>query len=360
MTEESPAPARPVRLRAITINHRRAPLEVLERVVLSPATAQQLCRSLLSRGVSSVILSTCHRTEVYWDSEGALHDALVEASLRMSVPGPWPFNEGSAPRLEGEDVQRHLLRVAAGLESLLLGEAEIVGQVREAAAAASAVGMRARALVELFRDALRFGRLVRSRTRIATGALSVAGAAVKLLRETHPDLRGCTVLVVGAGKVGRRVVRHLVAERVGRCVLVNRTLARAEAAALSNRVTAAPLSELPVWLAEASAVVVAARTEVPLLTAETVRLARAGRFTPLAIMDASMPRAVDPVVGTLAGVRLQDLSSLEALVEQNRLRREAEIPAVEALLDEMLDSCRRREQRRLAWERSTAQQGRTG
>jgi glutamyl-tRNA reductase len=360
MTEEFPASARTARLRAITINHRRAPLEVLERVALSPAAAQQLCRSLLSRGVSSVILSTCHRTEVYWDSDGALHDALVEAALRMSVPGPWPFDRGSASRLDGEAVQRHLLRVAAGLESVLLGEAEIAGQVRDAAAAASAAGMRAPALVELFRDAMRFGRLVRSRTRIAAGALSVAGAAVKLLRETYPDLRDCTVLVIGAGKVGRGVVRHLVAERVGRCVLVNRTLARAEAAALFNRVSAAPLDELPVWLAEANAVVVAARTEVPLLTAEMVRSARAGRLTPLVIMDASMPRAVDPQVGTLAGVRLQDLSGLEAVVEQNRLRREAEIPAVEALLDDMLEACRRREQRRQAWERSIAQQGRTG
>jgi glutamyl-tRNA reductase len=107
-------------------------------------------------------------------------------------------------------------------------------------------------------------------------------------------------------------------------------------------------------------VVVAARTEVPLLTAEMVRSARAGRLTPLVIMDASMPRAVDPQVGTLAGVRLQDLSGLEAVVEQNRLRREAEIPAVEALLDDMLEACRRREQRRQAWERSIAQQGRTG
>jgi glutamyl-tRNA reductase len=362
MTHLSPAMARTACLRAITFHHRIAPLEVLERVALSPAAAQQLCRELLSRGVEAVALSTCHRTELYWDSAGTRHDALAEAALRARVTGAWPGDEWRMQRLEDEAVRRHLLRVAAGLESVLVGETEVIGQVRVASEIAHAAGMRSPVLVELLRDALRFGRLARSRTRIGTGALSVAAAAVKLLRETHHDLHHCTVLVVGAGRVGLRVVRHLLAERVGRCILLNRTLAHAETAtaALSDRVTAAPLSELPAWLADASAVVAAAQAESLIVTAEVVRVAREGRMTPLVIMDVSMPRVVDPAVADIAGVRLRDLCGLQALVEENRARREAEIPRVEALLDEMLGSYRRRAERRLAWNQGIAPRGRTG
>ncbi|HEV8357889.1 MAG TPA: glutamyl-tRNA reductase [Gemmatimonadales bacterium] len=352
MPEESPSPARPERLRALSIHHPSASLEELERVTLSPAAAHQLCRRLLESGVSAVVLSTCHRAELYWESRDPIHDQLAESALRASAPGGWSGLEGKVCRLRGEVAAYHLLRVAAGLESVLVGEAEVVGQIRSAVEIADRAGMRARILVELFRDALRFGRLARARTRIGEGALSVASAAVQLLHCTHRDLGECTVLVVGAGTVGLRVVRHLLAERVGRCVLLNRTLARAEAAAEESGVTAAPLDELPEWLAQASAVVVAAQADAPLLTAETVRAARAGAAPPprpLVIMDASMPRAVDPAVAGIADVLLRDLSGLEALVESNRARREAEIPVVEALLEDTLAARRRREQRHHAW-----------
>jgi glutamyl-tRNA reductase len=361
MLEESPASARTARLRALTVNHRIAPLEALERVALSPAAAQQLCGTLLARGLEAVALSTCHRTELYWESRDARHDALAEATLRATVPGAWPSAAACQGRLRGEEVTRHLLRVAAGLESVLLGEAEVVGQIRSAIDLARAAGMRAPVLVELFRDALHFGRLARSRTRIGEGALSVASAAVHLLRSMRQDLSASTVLVVGAGKVGQKVVRHLVAERAGRCVLLNRTLARAQAAAEDSGVIAAPLAELPGWLAKASAVVVAAQAEGPLLSVDLVRRACEGRAPgSLVIMDASMPRAVDPAVARIPAVRLQDLSGLEALVQENRARREAEIPRVEALLEELLCSRERREQRRLTWERGIAAQERAG
>ena len=350
MHEESTAPARTDRLRALSIHHRTASLEELERVALSPAAAQRLCRRLLESGLHAVVLSTCHRVELYWESRDATDDEQAESALRASASGGWSGLEGKLRRLRGEVVACHLLRVAAGLESVLVGEAEVVGQIRCAVETADRAGMRARILVELFRDALRFGRLARARTRIGEGALSVASAAVQLLRRAHRDLGECTVLVVGAGTVGLRVVRHLLAERVGRCVLLNRTLARAEAAADESRVTAAPLDELPAWLAQASAVVVAAQADAPLLTAETVRAARAGvRPRPLVIMDASMPRAVDPDVAGIADVLLRDLSGLEALVEDNRARREAEIPLVEALLEDTLAARRRREQRHHEW-----------
>ena len=351
MIEESAASVRTERLRALTINHRTVPLAVLEQVTLPPARALALTRELLAHGVEAVVLSTCHRTELYWTSNSAGHEALLETAFQECTPGAWPAGPGGLDRLRGDRAARHLLRVAAGLESVLVGESEVLGQIRGAFEAAHAAGVREPALVELFRDALRFGRRVRARTRIGAGALSVASAAVQLLRRSQRDLRRSTVLVVGAGTVGLRVVRHLVAERVGRCVLFNRTLARAQAAAVESGVVAAPLDELAGWLGRADGLVVAAQVSVPLVTAEMVRAARAGVAPPLVVMDASMPRAVDPGVAGVAGVALSDLSTLEALVEEHRAEREAEIPLVESLLEETLRSRERRERRRLAWVR---------
>lgn len=350
MPKESPPSARTDRLRALSINHRTASIEELERIALSPPAAQQICRRLTESGVPAVVVSTCHRTELYWESRHASLDQIAESVLCAGAPDGWTGLQGRVQRLRGEAVAYHLFRVTAGLESMLVGEAEVVGQIRSALEAADRAGMRGPALVELFRDALRFGRQARARTRIGEGALSVASAAVQLLRRTHHDLSRCTVLVVGAGNVGLRVVRHLLAERVGRCVLLNRTLARAEAAVEAREITAAPLGELPAWLGRASAVVVAAQADTPLLTAEMVRAARHGAGSgTLVIMDASMPRAVDPAVAESPGVLLQDLSGLQTLVDQNRGQREAEIPRVEALLEETLAARRRREQRHLAW-----------
>ncbi len=318
--------------------------------MLSPAAAGRVCISLRERGIETVVLSTCHRTELYWCSRAARDDRVAESTLRTAAPGPWPDAATSVHHLSGEAVVRHLLRVAAGLESVLLGETEVLGQVRAAAEAACMEGISAPALGGLFRDAIRFGRRARSETGIGTGALSLASVAVNLVRRIHPDLGHLTALVVGAGSVGLRVVRHLAAERVGRCVLLNRTLATAEAAAGKTGALAAPLAELPRWLTGADAIIVAVRADAFLVTPEMVAEARRGRLGgPLVILDASMPRAVDPAVSAVTGVRTWDLSGLEALVTENRARREAEIPCVEALLEEELGAHRRRDQRRVEW-----------
>ncbi|MGQ0703118.1 MAG: glutamyl-tRNA reductase [Gemmatimonadales bacterium] len=354
MIEAPSSSGRAARLCALTINHRSAPLEDLEQVALSPAACEALGQSLLRRGIEGVPLSTCHRTELYWESRTTGDDAVAEATLRSSVPGPWPGAGPTVQRLQGEAAIRHLFRVAAGVESVLVGEAEVVGQIRRALELAHSAGVRSPLLTELFHDALRFGRLVRSRTRIGQGALSIASAAVQLISGIQDGLEDGMILVVGAGKVGQKVVRHLRSERV-RCVLLNRTLARAQAAAQESGVVAAPLSDLPAWLARARAVVVAAQAESRVITADMMRAVRqrtGGGKRPIVIMDASMPRAVDPEVAAIPGVILHDLSGLEAVVEQNRVRREAEIPRVEALLEDALRRAARREQRRLEWERS--------
>lgn len=363
MIEEPGSSGPSARLRALALHHRIATVAELERVALTAPAAEALCGRLLARGIPSVPLSTCHRTELYWESRDPADDARARELLGNSIPATLPGETPGFGALRGEPVIRHLYRVAAGLESALVGESEILGQVRSAVELATAAGVRSRALRELFRGALHFGGLARTRTRIGQGALSIASAAVQLLDGIRKDQPEGLVLIVGAGTIGQKILRHLNACRRDRLVLINRTLARAEAAARPRGAIAGPLTELPRWLVRADAVIVAAQSESRLLTADLVRSAGPGRRAqaePLVIMDLSMPRAVDPEVAGIAGVVLKDLSSLEAIVGSNRIRREAEIPRVEALLEESLRQVRRRDERRLLWERGIRRQERTG
>jgi glutamyl-tRNA reductase len=193
----------------------------------------------------------------------------------------------------------------------------------------------------LLRSAVRFGREVRVSTRIGSGALSVASASVQTLLHLRPELPGMKVLVLGAGHTGFKVAQHLMAERVGEVVLMNRTRERARQAAEELGATHAPIEELEVRLAEADAVFVAVQAPAPVVTAEMVRRAVAGRSVPLPILDLSLPRAVAPEVGEIAGAACFDLSRFEAEVAASRARRENEIAGVEALLDSALEKLER-------------------
>jgi glutamyl-tRNA reductase len=283
-----------------------------------------------------VVLSTCNRTELYSYAVHPTDHARAEDLLMAAAQGGAPPRERFA-QADGLPAAAHLFRVAAGLESLVVGEAEVLGQVRHAIEVAEDAGTAGFFLSGLFRAALRFGGRARSETGIGTGALSVASASIQLLGRVHSDLSSCTVLVVGAGVTGIKAARHLAAERVGRLVLANRTAQRAIDAAAELGGEAVPLESLNDWLARADAVITAAQVDRPLVTADAVARARAGNRRPLALIDVSLPRAIDPACASLPGVILHDLSGLEQIVAHNRARREREIPRVTALLEHELE-----------------------
>ena len=320
-------------LRVSSISHHTASLAELERTALTATGRSELCRRLHQAGIESVALSTCNRTELYWCSRGPTDDARVEALLlQQGSEGP-PLRADAFAREAGSAAAAHLFRVAAGLESLVVGEAEVLGQVRDSIEQGEAEGTAGIFLSGLFRAALRFGGRARADTRIGVGALSVASASVQLLTRVHEDLSARTVLVIGAGPTGLKAARHLRAERVGRLVLLNRTEQRARDAAGELGAEAAALDALPFYLPQADAVVAAVQAESPMVTAERVRAAVAqGRTRTLALIDLSLPRAIDPACASIPGVVLHDLSGLEQIVSHNRARREREIPRVEALL----------------------------
>ena len=321
----------------VSVSHRTAPISVLERVALSPADATRLLGLLKRSQIEAVVVATCNRTELYWLP--SRHQELHAVSLAMTQvwrEPPADFHRYSLD-LQGGEAARHLFRVAAGLESMMLGETEILGQLRAALELAEAEKSAGPLLTELFRSALKFGRRARASTAIGQGAMSVASAAVQALRRTQPELSRMNVVVVGAGHTGFKAAQHLRAEGVGSLVLVNRTLARAAAAASRLGGTCAPLEELPRFMAEADAVVTAVQAPEPVVTEALVRAAMNGRERPLALVDLSLPRAVAPGLESVRGVSVVDLSRLEEAVQESRVRREEEIPKVERLLEQSFE-----------------------
>jgi len=323
------------RFHALSVSHRSATLAELEQAALSPSTLSWLDSRLTAERIQAVALTTCHRTELFWWERGA-RDRFAMTTAISEVLGSG-FVEQKAVRLSGAAAARHLFRISAGLESVILGEAEILGQVRTAAERAAQVGTMGPELGMLFRAGVRFGREARATTRIGVGSLSLASAAVRVVQAVIPDLSQATVLVVGAGDTGFRTARHLAAERVGRCVVLNRTAGRAHRVAEATGAMAAPLTELCGRLSGADAVIAAIRVARPILTAAALRACLDESHTlPRIVVDLSLPRAVDPGVRGVPGVRLHDLSELTDTVNRHLTRRQAEVPRVEAMLEHAL------------------------
>ncbi len=315
-------------LRAITLNFRHAGLEALSRTAATADAALNLHRTLSAQHIASLVLATCNRTELYWQSRGPADDAMAAAAFRDVTGGP--VREDGSPAhvsLTGEDAALHLFRVCCGLESLVIGEAEILGQVRSAIDTCTGAGP---FLTGVAVAALRTGRFARAETSIAVGALSVASAAVQLLAG-KVDVQTARVLVVGAGETGFKTARHLRARGMAHLVIANRTLARAEAAAAALGAEAVGLESVADHAASADAIVCAAGGEDYLLTHADLKraaVARCGR--PQVVVDLSMPPAVEP--GEVPGLTRVDLQSIEGHVDTRRQRRMAEIPAVEAVI----------------------------
>jgi glutamyl-tRNA reductase len=313
-------------LQAISLSHRSVGLERLAAHALDADGVARLHAQLSDDGVASVILATCNRTELYWHADAERSDTVADTFARHTGLA------AAAGRLRGSAAAAHLFRVCAGLESVVLGEAEILGQVRAALDASPGAGPFLRGVVQA---ALRAGRQARAETALAVGAQSVASAAVGVLARALPlDRRH--VLVVGAGATGAKVARHLRARGVGRLVVTNRTADRATALAARVAGETAAFDALPDALAPADAVVCAVDAPSPLVSLDHLRWAVAARHgRPLMAIDLSMPPAI--ATGEVAGVTRVDLAALERDVAAQHDRRAAEVPKALAVIERELD-----------------------
>jgi glutamyl-tRNA reductase len=302
------------RLLAVGVSHHHAPLEVRERLFLADGHAAELATELASDGSEAVVLSTCNRTEVYLfggDAEHAREELERRSGLELGdVLATW----------EESDAVEHLFRVSAGLDSLVPGEAQILGQVRQAYDAALTAGATGPLLNRLFEEALHAGKRVRTEARLAELPGSVAASAVELADRTLGGLERRRALLFGAGKMSELAAVDLKA-RGAEVVFSSRTLESAEE--LAGRVggRAAAFDAVAVELTDADLVLSATRCPYPILHAEAVQ----PRTKPLVLVDLAVPRDLDPAIGELEGCTLFDIDALgEGLVGREEDVREAE------------------------------------
>ncbi len=326
---------------AVGLNHRTAPVELRERVSFAPEDVPGLLQRALAlpQVAEAAVLSTCNRSEIYACVAEAEEGCAEVRRFFCSCAGE--AEEQIRDHLYAHlhaSAARHLFRVACGIDSMIVGEAQILSQVKQAFRAAEQAGALGPHLRVLFQHALRVGKLARSRTEIGRGALSVSSAAVELARDVFEDLSQCRALVVGAGEMGELTLRHLIAGGVAGATIASRTFARAQEAA--ERVGGVPrsLEDIVALLAEADIVISQTSSPEPIITREHVRQAIRGRRSrPLLLIDIAVPRDVEPAAGELSGVFLFDIDDLQTVVAENFAEREREIAAVERLVSEQVE-----------------------
>lgn len=322
-------------LAQVGVDHRSAPLEVRERVAVQGDDLPRLLRALRGEGWAeeALVVSTCNRTEVYVVSGAPDPASLALRALRTFLPAAPGEEDGVYLRRVGEDAATHLFRVAAGLESAILGETEVQAQVREAHRIGREAGTVGAFLDRLARGALRGGKRVRTETAISRGAVSHGHAALEVARRVFGDLRQRSVLVVGAGEMATRAAEALAALEGGAFVVANRSPepALALAARLPGGV-AVGSDEVLARLATAH-VAVFASGDAP-LSREAVAGALARRRDPLLVLDYGVPRNVHPEAAEVPGVFLYDLDDVERVVAGGLAARREAVPAAERIVEE--------------------------
>jgi len=330
------------------VSHRTAPVDLRERLDfssgdLSAAAEQIAARPSMSE---SVVLSTCNRSEIYVASDDparAREELVTFLSDYHHVPAqtfqPHLF------ALENSAAVAHLFRVAAGLDSLVVGEPQILGQVKDAYQTAAAKHCVGSVLNNVFRWSFGVGKRVRTETALGEGAVSVSFAAVALARKIFGRLKGRQVLVIGAGEISSLTAQHLRAQGVGDIVITSRTHAHAEALAAEVGGVAVPWDGMVNALGSADIVITATGSQRPIITRAQLDAAGHRRSAALFIIDIAVPRDVDPAVGEIEQVFLYNIDDLQSIVEENLSKRAAEVERAESIVNEEVT-------RFMAWQRS--------
>ncbi len=312
-------------LLALGINHKTAPVGIREQVSFIPADLPEALRELRANGqvAEAAILSTCNRTELYCGLE-QLNAARVVQWL--SDYHSLPTTELQPYLYQHPDYQavRHMLRVAAGLDSMVLGEPQILGQIKSAYQVASDAGTLGTQLERLFQHTFSVAKQVRTDTTIGQSPVSVAFAAVSLSRQIFADLDSRTALLVGAGETIELVARHLRDHGIGRIIVANRTLERARLLATRFQGYAITLDEIPNHIAEADIVISSTGSPHIILSYELIKRAvRQRRHRPVFMVDIAVPRDIDPTITKLDDVYLYTVDDLQDIIQDNVRSRQA-------------------------------------
>lgn len=329
----------------IGINHRTAPVAIREQVVFADTELPSALHELkaLPAVCEALIVSTCNRTELYCFLDDTLSQPVGERGTPLiNWLAQWH-------KLDSQAVQpclyqhidtsavRHAFAVAAGLDSMMVGEAQILGQLKDAYRAAQQQGSTGPFLNRLFQAAFSAAKRIRTDTRIGANAVSVASAAVSMARRVFENLSERTVLLVGAGDTIALAAKHLRANGAQRMIIANRTLERAQSLANEFNGYAISLDNLPAHLAEADIVVSSTASPTPVITFDAVQAAlRARKHRPMFMADIAVPRDIEPEVAKLEDIYLFTIDHLQQLVSDNKAaRQEAALEAEQILIEDV-------------------------
>ena len=327
-------------LLALGINHNSAAIEVRERVAFAPDQVNEALIDALSSAQLEevVILSTCNRTEIYAIAPANL--PLADKALEVI---DWMANyhhlsaddlRQSAYHFEGNEAIQHIIQVASGLDSMILGEPQILGQMKSAYAVAAESASVGSELGRLFPRVFSIAKKVRTDTAIGENPVSVAYAAVDMARHIFADLGECSALLVGAGETIELVTRHLIDAGVKRIVIANRTLGRAREVAQKFAAEAVLLAEIPEQLLDADIVITSTASQLPILGKGAVEQAiKARKHRPILMVDIAVPRDIEAQVGELPDIYLYTVDDLRDIVDQNLRARQTEARKADVIIE---------------------------
>ena len=322
-------------LLAFGINHTTAPLALRERVAFAPENLQSAMQEACAHaGLTEVaILSTCNRTEIYAASEGdagAIQQWLVDHTAIEAAD-----LANSYYCYQDQEAVRHMMKVAGGLDSLVLGEPQILGQMKSAFAVAKEAGTLGAELHATFQQVFNIAKRVRTETAIGENPVSVAYAAVSLAQQIFSNLKQDTALLIGAGETIELVARHLVEQGIKHIIVANRTLDRAQRLAREFNGEAILLADIPEQLHRADIVISSTASQLPLLGKGAVESAlKKRKHKPMFMLDIAVPRDIEEQVGELDDVYLYTVDDLHAVIDENKKSRVAAADQAEEIINE--------------------------
>ncbi len=320
---------------AIGLNHHTAPLEVRERITFAPERMTDALSQLRHqlRVPEAAIVSTCNRTEIYCGMDTRRADHVVEWLHDFHQAPSETFSPYLFTRVDQAVVQ-HLMRVCSGLDSLILGEPQILGQIKQAYREAGETGAVGKHLSLLFQSAFNVAKQVRTDTAVGASPVSVAFAAVSLAKQIFGDLDEHTALMIGAGETIELALQHLKTSGIGNVIIANRTLARAESLAEQYGAEATTLANIPQLLHHADITISSTASQLPILGKGAVEQAlKARKHQPMAMIDIAVPRDIEPQVSDLSDVFLYTVDDLSEIIDRGMQARKQAAEKAEHIIE---------------------------
>lgn len=321
-----------MKLVCLGIDHHATPLDLRETLSIPSYEQGLAARTLLDKGIAceAVVLSTCNRTEVYALLSNALAiQSLLDAFFTQKSPLITPH----IYLKEDKEVHQHLFGLVGGLQSMVLGETEIFGQVKTAYNHALKAGSTASVLNQLFQKSFSVGKKLRTQTSIQEGPTSIGSVAVELAQKVFGSLHHCHMALIGAGDMGTTIAKRMAQRGVAHKYIVNRNLQRAHQLAEEVEGSAHSLNDLLPVLGKSNVAVFSTASQEPLLTKKNLLTLRSKRrYAPLFLIDVALPRNIDPSVGDIEEVYCYDLDTIELLASQGREKRESQIALCHSMI----------------------------